>query len=90
MATVTAVYPNAADDNSVQPVIRAMVDAQEKLLRSKGLYIPFQYLNYADGSQDPIRSYGKEARERLQQVSKKYDAAGVFQKRVAGKFKLFV
>jgi hypothetical protein len=88
-SVVTAAYANAADDAVVQNGIRAIVDQHMAILRSEGLYIPFQYLNYADISQDPIGSYGPDIKARLQAVSKKYDPKGLFQTAVPGGFKLF-
>ncbi len=46
-------------------------------------------MNYAWIDQDPIVSYNAENKGRLQQVSKKYDPEGVFQKGCPGGFKLF-
>ena len=63
MATVTAGYPNAADDAKVQPAISSLVGQMEKMLQGKGVYLPFKYLNYADVSQDAIGSYGKKVSE---------------------------
>lgn len=86
---LTAAYANAADDDVIQKGIEAIVDQHLKILRSEGLYIPFQYLNYADISQDPIGSYGQDIKARLQAVSKRYDPSGLFQTGVPGGFKLF-
>lgn len=46
------------------------------------------YLNYADSSQDPLGSYGSGRVQFLRDVAAKYDAAGVFQDRVPGGFKI--
>ena len=54
-----------------------------------GLLHEFEYLNYADSSQDPIASYGADNVERLRATSRKYDPHGVFQKQVPGGFKLW-
>ena len=89
LSVVTATYAHAADDDTVQRAMQAVVDAHEAVLKREGRYIPFQYLNYADRSQDPIASYGSDVKARLQTVSKKYDPEGLFQKAVPGGFKLF-
>ncbi len=49
---------------------------------------PWVYINYADPSQDPLASYGKENLEFMRMVSAKYDPHGLFQDRVPGSFKL--
>ncbi|KAJ2998655.1 hypothetical protein NUW58_g251 [Xylaria curta] len=46
------------------------------------------YLNYADGSQDPIRSYGIENVRFLKRVASTYDPDGAFQTLCPGGFKL--
>ena len=89
MSVITAVYANAADDAIVQKNLQAIVSKHENILHSKGLYIPYKYLNYADKSQDPFGSYGPQMKARLQAVSKKYDPNGLFQTSVPGGFKLF-
>lgn len=48
----------------------------------------WQYINYVDPSQDPIRSYGETNVKFLREVSAKYDPTGFFQTRQAGGFKL--
>lgn len=89
LAVITSAYTSKEDDEVVQKGMEAISAAHEASLKKRGLYIPFQYLNYADIYQDPIGSYGKEMRETLQGVSKKYDPNGVFQKQVPGGFKVF-
>jgi hypothetical protein len=89
MSTITAGYTNMSDDDLVQNIIQGIVDQHIDLLRRAGLYIPYQYLNYADSSQDPIGSYGPESKARLQAVSKRYDPDALFQRAVPGGFKLF-
>lgn len=46
------------------------------------------YLNYADGSQDPLRSYGAENVRKMKLVAAKYDPDAVFQKLCEGGFKI--
>ncbi|KAM0812559.1 hypothetical protein AB5N19_12550 [Seiridium cardinale] len=89
LSVITASYANSEDDETVQNGMQAIVDKHQEILQNRDLYIPFQYLNYADKTQDPIGSYGEEVKIRLQQVSRKYDPDGVFQKQVETGFKLF-
>lgn len=46
------------------------------------------YLNYADGTQDPLRSYGAENVRKLKLAAAKYDPDAVFQKLCVGGFKI--
>lgn len=89
LSVLTAAYANEDDDDIVQKGMQAIVDKHNDISRQKGLFIPFQYLNYADKSQDPIGSYGGSVKARLQAASKKYDPDGLFQTGVPGGFKLF-
>lgn len=90
LSVVTVAYSHKADDEVVQRGLEAIVDKHVEILKHAGVYIPFQYLNYADKeSQNPIASYGADVKARLQAVSKKYDPAGIFQTKVPGGFKLF-
>lgn len=46
------------------------------------------FMNYADPSQDPLKSYGAENLTRMQNVSSKYDPDQVFQTLCPGGFKV--
>lgn len=89
VSVITGAYTNPEDDDVVQSGMDAIATAHEAILKERGSYIPFQYLNYADVYQDPIGSYGKKVKARLQDVSTRYDPEGVFQKQVPGGFKVF-
>lgn len=66
----------------------AFIEELEAFAQSRGAGVPWLYLNYADYSQDPLKSYGKENVEFLREVSKKYDPEGLFQKRMRSGFKI--
>lgn len=55
---------------------------------SIGADCPYLYLDYADGSQDPLASYGAENVEKMKVAAAKYDPRGVFQHLVPGGFKI--
>jgi hypothetical protein len=46
------------------------------------------YLNYADGSQDPLRSYGARNVRKMRVAAAKYDPDAVFQELCVGGFKI--
>jgi Zn-dependent oligopeptidase len=48
----------------------------------------YLYMDYADVDQDPLGSYGPENIRKMKAAAKKYDPEGVFQKLVAGGFKI--
>lgn len=53
-----------------------------------GAGVEWEYINYADPTQDPIRSYGAANVAFMREVSAKYDPEQVFQKRARAGFKL--
>jgi FAD/FMN-containing dehydrogenase len=55
---------------------------------SIGARISYLYLDYADKSQSPLASYGRENVEKLMAAAKKYDPKQTFQKNVPGGFKI--
>lgn len=86
---LTAGWDKAVDTNRARKSIQRIFDLQVNVLKREGMFNEWQYLNYADISQDPIGSYGKEQVKALRAASKKYDPEGLFQKGVPGGFKLF-
>ncbi|KAK7908847.1 Bifunctional solanapyrone synthase [Apiospora marii] len=60
----------------------------EDYAESIGAATQWRYLNYADPSQDPLKSYGPENVAFMKKVSAKYDPKGFFQTRVPGGFKI--
>lgn len=50
--------------------------------------IEWQYLNYADETQNPLGSYGKDNVDFMRNVAAKYDPSGVFQKKIMSGWKL--
>lgn len=56
--------------------------------KSIGALRDWEYLNYADPTQDPFDSYGAANVAFLKQVSAKYDPTGFFQKQQGGGFRL--
>ncbi|PLB46221.1 FAD-binding domain-containing protein, partial [Aspergillus steynii IBT 23096] len=82
-------WKNRSDDKKILDTMRVALENIEKDAESRGQSVPFRFMNYAFPFQDPVASYGAENKQRLQDVSRKYDPEGVFQKGVPGGFKLF-
>lgn len=70
------------------PALKETIDEIETYAKELGADVPFRYLNYCDGSQDPLGSYGEENVKKMKAAAVKYDPTGVFQKRVPGGFKI--
>ncbi|KAI5297149.1 hypothetical protein KEM56_005045, partial [Ascosphaera pollenicola] len=54
-----------------------------------GLYDSFNYMGDAAGFQDIFSGFGADNHQKLQDIAKKYDPNGVFQKLMPGGFKIF-
>ncbi|MCJ1324768.1 hypothetical protein MMC10_001430 [Thelotrema lepadinum] len=85
---ISPLWPSSASNEAVAEIARGLGSKINALAQSMGLLHRFEYLNYADSSQDPIASYGAKNVARLRATSGKYDPRGVFQKQVPGGFKL--
>ncbi|KAI1845182.1 hypothetical protein JX266_008729 [Neoarthrinium moseri] len=70
------------------PIFKAAVDELEGFAKSVGGDVEFRYLNYCDGSQNPLGTYGAENIIRMKAAAAKYDPTGVFQTKVPGGFKI--
>lgn len=66
----------------------AWKSVQEQYAAGVGGLFEYQYLNYADGSQNVVGGYGEENVQKMYEVANEYDPTGVFQKRLPGGFKL--
>ncbi|OJJ98700.1 hypothetical protein ASPACDRAFT_30727, partial [Aspergillus aculeatus ATCC 16872] len=85
---ISYAWSDEADDSLFHHLAksgRAKLDTYAWLTDAYNEYI---YLNYAGGTQDPVRGYGPDNVRFMQQVARKYDPEGVFQHLVPGGFKL--
>ena len=60
----------------------------EKFGKARHSNIDWQYLNYVDGTQNPLASYGKRNVDFIRKVAAKYDPSGMFQKKVVSGWKI--
>ena len=86
---VSLSWVSATDSYFLTSMADQLFSHIDEMAKAKDLYLPFKYLNYAAGNQDPIAGYGDDVKERLQRASKQYDPKGLFQNAVPGGFKLF-
>ncbi|KAL4913345.1 hypothetical protein BDW62DRAFT_220801 [Aspergillus aurantiobrunneus] len=80
-------WDNDADNALFQRLCIEALDELDEYAKSIGKYNEYVYLNYADGTQNPLRGYGDESLEFIRDVAQRYDPDGVFQKQVPGGFK---
>ncbi|ESZ92551.1 hypothetical protein SBOR_7077 [Sclerotinia borealis F-4128] len=83
-------WQNKSDDETIFKTMRGALENIKAAAVAKNSSVDYVFMNYAASFQDPISSYGVENKRKLQNVSKKYDPEGLFQKGVPGGFKLFV
>ena len=89
LCLVTLTWSSSVDDATVSGVGRRIIGQIDHASKSRGLFNPFKYLNYADVDQDPISGYGPDVVAHLKAVSTKYDPLGLFQRAMTGGFKVF-
>ncbi|PYI13107.1 hypothetical protein BO99DRAFT_477960 [Aspergillus violaceofuscus CBS 115571] len=82
-------WKNSSDDAAVLGVMQTALAKIKAEATARNQHVPFEFLNYAWSSQDPVTSYGSENKSQLQAVSREFDPEGVFQKLVPGGLKLF-
>ncbi|PQE11747.1 Bifunctional solanapyrone synthase protein [Rutstroemia sp. NJR-2017a WRK4] len=82
-------WQNESDDTTVLGTMRGALEKIKAESIARDTAVDYIFMNYASGFQDPIGSYGAENKKKMQDVSRKYDPAGLFQKGVPGGFKLF-
>ncbi|KAI0143813.1 FAD-binding domain-containing protein [Xylariaceae sp. FL1272] len=82
-------WDDEKDDQVIRNTMRSTLEQIRAMAVENRTALDFIYLNYAADFQDPIVSYGAENKKKLQNVSRKYDPKGLFQKGVSGGFKLF-
>lgn len=82
-------WTKSGDDQTIERIMRGVLEDIEKDSADRGTAVPFRYMNYASKFQDPVSSYGTGNKKKLQDVSQKCDPQGLFQKAVPGGFKLF-
>lgn len=82
-------WQNKEDDNKIHSTFKGVIEAVDQDAVTRGTAVPYKYMNYAAPFQDPIETYGKENKAKLQATSMKYDPEGLFQKGVSGGWKLF-
>ncbi|KAF3924351.1 hypothetical protein AA313_de0200559 [Arthrobotrys entomopaga] len=85
---LTHQWSNAGDDAAILAALDSTLAQLIAYTKTKNIFHPFFYLNYARKQDNPIGSYGSASVANLRSVSRKYDSLQVFQKLVPGGFKI--
>jgi hypothetical protein len=80
---------DARADEGLQVALQDIIARLDEQIEKEDVKHDFVYLNFAASFQDPFAGYGKEKVDALRSVARKYDPKGLFQKQLAGGFKLF-
>jgi hypothetical protein len=79
---------DTTDDSRLNQFALKVKDRAVAAAKATGKHKDYLYMNYASPWQDPVAGYGAANKAKLQQISKKYDPSGVFEKLQPGYFKL--
>lgn len=83
-------WGDAEDDDRAQNVALGVIAKATELAKSRGLYHPYLYQNYAYITQDVLSSYGPRNKKRLLRIQGREDPRRVFRDLQPGYFKLRV
>ncbi|KAF3025040.1 hypothetical protein E8E14_014367 [Neopestalotiopsis sp. 37M] len=84
----TAMMKTPEQEAAVYPKVKAWVDEVRTYADTLDGNLKWIYLNYADPSQDVLKSYGVENLKKIKAAAAKYDPDQVFQKLCPGGFKI--
>ena len=87
VAQLTGTWKHSKDTAAIEAVAMKLIDDIDIAARTDDMQTGYIYLNYAHSGQSVFG--GGRRKQWLQEMSKKYDPKGIFQKCVPGGFKLF-
>ena len=90
LVSFTVNWAERQNDEFVKATTRRAVEQIEAFAAAHNTGHRYRYLNYCAEWQRPFEGYGEENWRFLQQVSRKYDPEGLFQRGCVGGFKLDV
>ncbi|KAI9687153.1 MAG: hypothetical protein M1822_002564 [Bathelium mastoideum] len=85
---ITGATQNLEEQTIMQNKLTAFSATLEEFAKSEGLLVDWQYLNYVDKTQNPLKSYGQDNVKFIRQVAAKYDPSGMFQTKVVSGWKI--
>ena len=81
-------WSSPPDDDRIIAAGNRVVDSSVDLAKTMNADYKYIYQNYASPNQDVFASYGAANKQRLIEISRKYDPEQIFQKLQPGYFKL--
>lgn len=81
-------WSSAADDERIAAAANQVIDSAVTTADSMDMDFKYIYQNYASLNQDVFAGYGQENKQRLIDISRRYDPERIFQTLQPGYFKL--
>ncbi|CAG8960007.1 hypothetical protein HYFRA_00013195 [Hymenoscyphus fraxineus] len=88
LVSFTINWDERKDDEFMRDMARSTLNEIDAFARANGTAHRYRYFNYCTGWQRPFEGYGEENKRFLEEVRKKYDVDGLFQRGCTGGFKL--
>lgn len=85
---INPTWSSADDDERIHKAVEDLLAKAKSAASEKGLLHRYIFTNYAYYKEHTLAGYGEESLAMLNEVSRKYDPEGIFQKAVPGGFKL--
>ncbi|ORX93345.1 hypothetical protein BCR34DRAFT_499958 [Clohesyomyces aquaticus] len=82
-------FGDASATEGLNNALKDFIKMFDDIAEEEGVKNKYVYLNFAAWFQEPLQGYGNESLRTLKRVARKYDPKGLFQKQLAGGFKLF-
>ncbi|KAF3917901.1 hypothetical protein ABW20_dc0108283 [Dactylellina cionopaga] len=88
IVSINLTWQNKWQDAKAAECVGVAFAKMKEVAEAKGLYHPFKYMNYANGTQDVLSGYGPASVNRLRQVKSEVDPNNDFGLLVKGRYKL--
>ncbi|KAK2880121.1 hypothetical protein FQN49_000535 [Arthroderma sp. PD_2] len=88
IVSFTVNWIESSDDQLAEKLTREAIEQIDAAATANGTNHRYRYMNYCGDWQRPFEGYGDENLKFLQEVSRKYDPEGLFQRGCVGGFKL--
>ncbi|KAF1969982.1 FAD binding domain protein [Bimuria novae-zelandiae CBS 107.79] len=88
LVSYTVAWNRVEDDDLVHREVKSSIEEIEVFAERRGTGYPYRFHNYCAEWQDPFEGYGIAGKRFLQDVSRRYDPEGLFQRGCVGGFKL--
>jgi len=78
----------AEEEARARPLLIAFGERMQTFAAGRNGLLDWQFMNYADKTQDPLAGYGADNVAKIRAAAKKFDPKGIFQTKAPGGFKI--